>query len=359
MLSLVPLATLALTSALAVETVAPPTPPAAFTAPPTTSAWGFAPLDRSIIPAEARWIAHVEVQRILNSKIFEIAREHEPDLHFNGRDFQELREHLGFDPTEEVRSVTVFGLPRHEEAAVAMIRASSVADQAIAKLDEYLERTEVEVDGVEITHWTEDGGGDDVYTYLARKADSDERMLLAAGHPGDLADAVSALRGEIDSLADIDNGLDTDMDDKAFVFVSASGALAHLADVEQASQIGRIVDKARVQVGEDGGKLFLDVAIDAKSAEKVRQVTALLQGLRALASLASSAEPELAQIMPLLDRLHMTADGRRLNIHFEEDIDALVAMAEKVSGGGQEDFSNRRSESAKPKAKAREGREWY
>lgn len=363
MIALLPAAALALATALAPPTDPAPaatwaTKPVAATAARPAPGAGFAPLDRSLIAADARWIAHVEIERFVQGRIFELLQEHEADFDVNGGDWQEVRDTLGFDPLEEIRSVTVVGLPRSEESAVAMIRGSSAVEDAMGRLEEHLSRRDLEVDGYDITRWSETGG-DPVHTYLARRAGSDERLLLAASHPADLAEAISALRGDSDSLADVSDGLDTTLDSDAYVLVSVSGTLAQWADGEEASQIGRIVEKARVQLAERDGRIVLDAAIDAKNSEKVRQVTAILQGLLAFASLASAAEPELAEVMPLLDNLKFSSDGRRLSLHFEEDIDTLVQMAEGQRGGEHHDDDHHGDHHERERPTPKEGREWY
>ena len=368
MLLLVPASTLAL-ALLAPSVPAGPAPavPAPTLAAPSELAAvapaAFAHVDAALIPGDARWLAHVDLDALLASATFSTLQGLDVELDFdNNPDVREVRSMLGFDPLKELHSVTAYGNARDDEAVVVMVRGSAQLEKVFGLLDQHLDRSEHDVDGVVLTRWDEPGThGDPVYTYMASKSGSDERLVLLSGHPADLADGVNALRGDGETLADHPGALDVSADPGAFLFVSASGKLAQLSGDETVDEFGRLVEKARVQVGEHEGALFVDVRVTTRNPADAVLATQILQGGLAIAGLAARNEPELQQVMPLLDKLRFGAQGAQLNVHFEEDIDALVALIQKLDGG-HDDWEQAVDEYTHKPAKSKKGKKadgWY
>lgn len=320
----------------------------------------FAAVDRSIIPAEAQWLVHLDVQGLLNSRLFSEAQERETDLDFdNNRDYQEMKARLGIDITKDVDSVTIYGLPRHPEAVVFMAHSHRDLDEVMVRLSVLAPRTDVEVDGLQLSRWAPPEGNKTVYSYLARHADSDERILLVAQDANDLVIGIEALRGESATLDDGDSELGVSATDGAILQVSADGQLADWADVEPASNIAKLVRSAVVEFGENSSAVYAHVTVETASAADAARVTQILQGAMALASLASEMEKQLKDLLPLLQGLKFHADGSTLTIHFEHDLDDLIAMLENtVQRTTIEEFTTKPK--SKPKRnKPATGSKWY
>jgi hypothetical protein len=329
---------LAPTALLAAALFAPANEPAAVPAmvpaPAAVPAAAFGPgVDAAMIPADARWLAHVDVQGMFNSTLFKTLQGLEPDLDFhNNPDVAELRQMLGFDPFAEVKSVTAYGLPRDEEAAVIMIRTSAAAESAFSLLEQHLDRRQTSMGGVDMQHWSE-GHGDDMYTYMARKEGSDARLLLVAGHAHDLAMGVNALRGEIDSLAD-EPGLNTSAGPGVLAMVSASGRLAELGHDPEAERIAKMVESIQASLSENDGVLAVAVSVTAKNAADAMAARQMIQGGLAFVGLMARNEPEAAPILPLIDSLEVQTHGNTLSLRIERHVDDLVALIHELEGGG-------------------------
>lgn len=355
MLLLVPFAlTLGLISGPTADPAAQPLP----VANPAT----FAPLsvDPATIPVDANWLAHIEVDRLLKSRLFGALAAMEPDLDIHSNaDFDELRKVLGFDPFESLTSVTVYGLPREEEAAVVMLRAGKDAEAVLGVLDQHMQRSTHEVDGIEITRWQE-SEGEQVYSYLARNADTDERLFMVAQHPDDLAEGVSALRGEADTLADGGGDLDLSGSADALIFVSASGRLADMAGAD-AQEFSRLVESMQLTVSETGSRLGFSLAVRARNSADAHLAHQIIQGGLALLGLASRNEPELQQLLPLVNSLNFKVEGQTLRVSMDQDIDELLAVLKSMDDGGDHiDTYRQGAKQQKSKAKQQKQKEgWY
>lgn len=320
----------------------------------------LAGVDRSIIPADAQWLLQLDLQAALNSQLFSALQEREPDLDFaNNSDLAEVRERLGIDPTRDIESLTVYGLSHDPEAVVVMFHTTAAVEQALTRLSALAPRKSIEIDGLDISRWSDPDGGDAVYSYVARHADSDQRIVLVSPDANDLVIGIEALRGESATLADSDSRLALHASAGAILHVSASGRLAQWADFEPANNIARLVRSADVELGESGSSVYLHVRVDTGSSADATRVAQILQGAMALASLASEMEQDVKALLPILQGLEFEADGPLLTIHFEQDTDGLMALIDGTRHGvAVEDFTI----AVQPKVKRKKtssGSKWY
>jgi len=286
-------------------------------------------VDRSLIPAGAQWVVHVDVTAALGSDLFAALQEVEPDLRFEGNaDLDEVRHRIGLDPTKDIQAITAYGLPHDPEAAVVLLHTTAVVDTALERLSVLAYRKPVELDGLTIDRWTEDGSGrgDQAWSYVARKAGSEARIVLLSNDPNHLMAGLETLRGESASLADGDAEMGVASRGGAFVHISASGSLAELANQEPASNLARLVRTAVIELGEDEGSSYVHVQVHTASSADAQRVEQILQGAMALASLASEVEPEAKQALGMLQGLQFRAEGEQLTIHLSKPTDELVEL---------------------------------
>ena len=321
----------------------------------------LAGVERSTISADAQWLVHLDVHAALHSQLFEALKDREPDLDYeNNPDLQEIRDRLGFDPTTDIDSVTVYGLGHDPEAVVIMVHTRGDIDDTLTRLSVLAKRTQLEIDGLEISRWSNpDQRGDQMYSYVARHADSDERIVLLSPDANNLVVGIEALRGESANLEDSDSDLGLTTSEGAIVSVSATGKLVEWADLEPASNIIKLVRSAMVEIGEKGSSSYAHVRVETASAADATRVTQIIQGFMALASMASEVEEELKDVLPLLNSLKFSAEGAILTIHFEKDTDELIAL---MDGSMRSIITEEYKVSRKPKAKTKKpgkGSSWY
>src|SRR5262245_28092920 len=149
-------------------------------------------LNPARIPASARFVAHVDVEMFLRSRLVEpFQKQLRAEMERNGvpDGMRQVIDKLGFDPLKDVFSVTVFSAEDTPERAVVLVETSSALDQAIERSGEWLDRETIEEDGMNIQRWTEKGGDQTLQFSSVLKAD-DRRLLLASQHAEDLVKAL-------------------------------------------------------------------------------------------------------------------------------------------------------------------------
>lgn len=314
-------------------------------------------VDRALIPIHARWLAHLDLSALLGSRLLAELRVIEPDLDLAlNPDLAELRSQLGFDPTREIHAITAVGLPRDEEAAVILVHTTAAIESAYSFLEQHLSHGTAQVGGVTVRTWEEQDGGETIYTYLARKAGSDARLLLVAPDTHDLATGLAAMRGEIETLADEPGALPLPEGQGQLVTVVASGSLAELADDGEALRIARMIQSASLSVTEHGGRLAVDVAVTTAAAADASMIQQTAQGGLAFIQLMARNDPDAAPFLELLQRLTIQVRGSTLVLHFEDDVTALIELARRLDDHDDVDLDIEVGSEVEPSPPARPGK---
>jgi len=292
-------------------------------------------LDPSRVPADARWLVHVDLSAALESELFAGLQRLEGDLDFEGEEWDEIRNELGIDPRTDLHSVTVFGVTDDPEEAVIQIDTNVVAEQALDALKLHMRSTAMNQGGAQIHRWQDpDGGGDTIYSHLAKRKGSNDRLLMVSPEPDALQGAVAVLRGDARSLADGGTHGVGHPRPGAFIFVSASDMLSEILEREADSHVAKFVQAAQVQIGEHGGNTFAHIAVKTGNRSEAQQIAQVLQGALALAGLMGQSEPELAAALPMLTSIKFEADDEQLSLHFERPTGEILDFLESAAHGG-------------------------
>jgi len=288
-------------------------------------------LEPTWVSSHARWIAHVDVEAALASDLVAQAMEHGGHVNVEWDELEEVQRELGIDPREDVDSVTIYSAEDDPEQAVILIVTNSKIDGALDRLERHVSSRPAAVDGFTLRRWQEDGHGDSIHTYVARKQGSDERVLLVSPDEDAIVHGVRVLRGHAASLSRAD--LDVAPSPGAFVYFAAPDGMGALADeIEPASQVARLVKSLVFEAGEFGGSVFLGLTVETDDVAEARKFTQILQGASALLALISESEEDVRPLLPLLQGLQVRSDGPVVRIRFEHETAALLELAMEASG---------------------------
>ena len=88
-----------------------------------------APLETKNIAADAKWVVHVDVDAIRDSKIVQKAFETCPELKESGKHFDMIRDKIGVDLRKDLHGMTLYGPDTDKTHAVAIV--FSTVDQKL------------------------------------------------------------------------------------------------------------------------------------------------------------------------------------------------------------------------------------
>lgn len=285
------------------------------------------------VAADARWIAHVDVGGIFGSRLLGHVLASE-GVEVNQQDLVEMASAYDLDPGRDIHSITVYGVDEDPETAVALVSGTTALQKAIDHLLVPMKRTELALDGVTLHRWSQrDGGDDSVYTYMASKADTDERLLIVGAQPAQVARALSVVRGERASLAANPGGMSAGAAPGTLVFAAVSEELLGQLEVDAPVEVTDMVRAVRVEFGETDVNTFLDARVTTAQPEQATQLMAMVEGGRAFLNLAAANEPDVKRVLPLLQRVKVERSGSELHLRFEHETDSLMALLHELSEG--------------------------
>jgi len=128
----------------------------------------------ALVPAEAHWLVHVDVEGLLASDLVRALCELDGSVGVGWVDLEELEEELGFDPRGHLDRVTVYGTSANPDEAVALIHTDRTIEGLLEMASSELHASTLEVAGVALRRWED--GGEPVFTYLARRGSGAERV---------------------------------------------------------------------------------------------------------------------------------------------------------------------------------------
>lgn len=300
-------------------------------------------LQKSRVPAAARWIAHVDVERLARSELFAALTSEAAGADMK-LDFGDIDDLCGLDPLKDLKSVTVFSTAESEEHTVGVIVANEKLDAALVRFKREAGYHTVQVGTHTLHAWSEhasllddDGKTGEQYAYILPIAGGTDRLVIVAGKPDALIECLDVVEGRAPSLA---SGAKITLPgfpgQGAVVFAAAGEPLARLAEVEAASAIVRLAQAWTFELGESGGALYADLWVNTASSEDALRVQQVLQGATALLGLMAGSEHG-PKVQPLLAALSFTADGTHMSARFRYDVQRLLELARSLDHESDED----------------------
>ena len=308
-------------------------------------------LRAELLPAETRWVAHVDVQAFSRTTLWKAMSEEqhlfgeEVKTHFSFRDLElddddvppavaERLRGLDLDLFRDLRSITLFGTGYQVEGNLALLEVGPVVHDLLDAAKEVPGYSRVEVDSIKLHRWVDpDGGHEQALCYLQRLDDQGTHLLLFSDDAKRIAHAAHVLRGEAPALRrDKRGGLQLSPTRGSFLYFESIESLPGMDDFGPSSRVTEMVDRIRLDVGEREGYLEAHVKVGTKNPEDAKNASQVLQGLTSLVALAGNDEPEAKAAMRLCEALDFQTLGDELQIDFEFNSRDLVDLLIGLEG---------------------------
>ena len=158
-----------------------------------------APLETKNIAADAKWVVHLDVDAVRDSKIVQKAFATCPELKESGKHFDTIRDKIGVDLRKDLHGITLYGPDTDKTHAVAIV--FSTVDQKLL-LEKAAKATDHKVTrhgAVEIHSWTQKHGDK---TETAAGAFYKPDVLVFAANWQAVGKAIDVLDGKSPGLTD-------------------------------------------------------------------------------------------------------------------------------------------------------------
>jgi len=318
-------------------------------------------LNRDWIHARAQWLMHIDVQRLVESRIGQYLIEHHEQLDLDLSELKKIKRETGVHPFEDIEDITVYGRGNPEDKNVAVIVRSN------EKVDDLVERMREEggehyhnmiFDGIEFHVWDEK---EDMMLLHVRDDDEPGRRIAVLGrNPKLLAHVIGVIEGDKPSVAGGDEALlRARPQNGSMLYMEASAAPWIGKKGNPASKIARHSDHVAMDIAERDEQMSFLLSISAKSEQDAKNVSDVLQGLVALGRLMGDEKPELQPLVDLMRGVAVTARDRDIQINMQRETSKIIEAIEKSAARkrrANDEHQNAGNESARHMPRPREDR---
>ena len=254
-------------------------------------------LDTSKVSAKAKWVAHLDVDGLLSSPFGQhILKEVEARGH--AKAIAAFAEKVGFDPTKDLRSFTVWGEIYEPSGGVAVMQGTSDKDKLLKLVSENKGHREAKYGGYALQRWTQkrENKRDDGVRWGTFWADD---VVLIARDRKVLEIAIDTLNDKAATLAgQLGVVLGPKASEGAFLIVAAKGPLGPAKLAGKAAIVKKLA-AGFLELGEVDGNVFLNISVTAVTETDGEQFRQMLQGILAFKKMSLTHREENKQPMPL------------------------------------------------------------
>jgi len=282
-------------------------------------------LAKTEIGADANWIVHVDHEAFLRSGIGKLVR---AELNAQGMEekMQSFATVFGFHPLDDVHDATLYGAGQDRKKAVVLIDGQFDQDKILALVRMNAEHAEFDHDGVTVHRWLhEEKKGEESTTQMMYGCLYDGHLVVMSGDLDTTKRAIDAVRSPTAGAPAGLLGATASDGDGAFFQVVGTGVGAMVGDEPQAALL-RQTEALRLHLGETAGKVFVRIALEAKSQEMAQSMGQMLKGLIAMATLAGQDQPALAE---LVRTIQLSTEDKTTHVHFEAQAQSVFDSLKK------------------------------
>jgi len=226
-----------------------------------------APLDGSIISADAKWVGHMNVDAIKESevvkKVYAAVMEKHPEA---AKKFEEAKAKIGMDPRKDLHGITCYGMEVGKKTGVMIVTADVDADVLLALAEKAKDHKTIDYKGNTIHTWTHKPHGK-VETGVGAIV---EGRVVFASSVDLIKTALDVIAGKAKCLPE-DSVLARQFPKGASVIFRVTGLQE--ADLPTKSPLADKVKYVGFAMGERDGKSYAGTRItmvDTESAEKLK-----------------------------------------------------------------------------------------
>lgn len=291
--------------------------------------------DPGKVPADTRWMVHIDFESVLEAKIFQhlgvnlddmIAEIEEED------EYQMVRSQLGMDPLRALRSLTLYSPEADPETAVLQVHIEGDLSALVGmgrEQDNYAPRI---VDGVELHRWQE--GNESFFAYVHttdHRTEGLQNRVLISNDGSRISQAARVLRGESKSIAQVDDApISVRPSAGSMVFVAANANFEDYVDIPQASALAKSAKSFVLEIGETGERSFIHATVEAEATREAKRMVDVIRGASALLSLVGPEEDWVDPALEFLDALDVRQRDNEVTLRFEYNTEDLVELLQEL-----------------------------
>jgi hypothetical protein len=293
-----------------------------------------APLQRSLVAADAKWVLHLDMASLqksqLGASLLKIAMDEV------GEDLKEVMKIDVPAIVGQTGSITAYGpdfKPGPDGRGVLIWQGSKEVEQLVTGL--LVQQAEAGKSGQGGIKALREGA-DPVYAVSSNVfvAVRPGRGILVSPKLEEIDDASRVMDGKAPSLVEKAVFSEYPVLPGGFFFLALAEAFAQNAGLPAQAEVLKLAQGGRVALGEEADKLQLSLNLKAQTAEGATQIQQVLQGLVALASFAHAEEPEMIQMKEWIRGTLVAVKEKMVSLDLNVTVDAVLKqLQDKIRPG--------------------------
>jgi hypothetical protein len=280
------------------------------------------PLDFKEVSAQAKWVAHIDVDAMRASTVVEKAYYKVTET------FQDAEKHieaaggrLGLDVRKDLFGLTLYGSKIGKPEGVLIVHANVDQKSVLEKAEKAPDHQVAKYGSYEVHSWTDKIRN---HQHSMSGAFYKPSVIVFAPTVDLVKAALDVLDGKSPSLAGTDSPLAAKIPEGTTVVARAIG----LSEVKLPwkSPLVTQCDTFNLVMGERQGESFAEAKLATKSAETAEQIKTIVEGARAMAELQHGNDPES---LKMVKRLKVRLAGKTVSVDFRAPADEVWTHLEK------------------------------
>ena len=270
-------------------------------------------LQKSVIPAEAEWVIHFDVEKFRSTQLGDQLLNKE-DILGLGKKNARFHEHYKIDILNDINGVTVYGTGNDEENTVVCLRGNFERDYLLGLLAEEDSHKEIPHGTFIIHAWDYHEFGvfvDDNFALLAQSETTLRKAL----------DVISGKKPNIatSSLKSYINGIPSNV-----FFVALAKDISQLAEHEKDVFVFRKTESAVFTLAEEKEDVHMRLNFTVKTLEDAKNMESVIRGLISLANM--QFEETQKDIWLPQEDIDISTKGKEVRVELAYPIKELVEI---------------------------------
>ncbi len=283
---------------------------------------GAGTLDPAHVPADAKWVIHVDFESFSDSDFAKAARQQKPQMAKGVRDWIEKR--YVIDPPEDLHSATAFSRDYRVHTGTVILHANYDKAKVEATLKHAMNHRTDQWEGHTLHTVTlskqepGEGGpsGDEEMTVVMLDSDT----IIFGSSNANAKDAIKLLQGDAETLEGTDTPLITGAAKSAWMYGAAID-LQQLKDHPVSMPILSQHKQIVWSFGERDGQIYEQGDFLAASEQIAESTKKILDGIVAYESLWSEGSEPMKAVMK---SVQVSREGNRSSLRWQGDSDTVV-----------------------------------
>ena len=270
-------------------------------------------LQKSIVPAEANWVIHFDLEKFMSTQIGDHLIHQEDALGF-GKKNSKFHKKYKINLLEDIDGITVFGLENNEENIVACLQGNFDRNYLLGLLEEEESHKEIPYGRYTIHNWDRDEYGVFAGERLVLMGPSEEAIKLA----------LDVMAGKKANISDSPmNEYLKELPANAFMAMMAKD-ISSLARGKSKVFIIKKTESAMLSLAEIKDNLNIRLNFTVKTLEDAKNMENVLRGL---ISLANMQLEEIKAGFTVPEDITIATKGKKVYVDMNYPSKALVDIA--------------------------------